>query len=46
MKCPRCKERKKVALSSSDGFSQDVRECGLCGAVWTFLGEELVMLDE
>ena len=40
MKCPLCKSRKHVELDlHADGFSQDVRECGDCGAVWTFSGE-------
>lgn len=46
MKCPVCKERKRINLNSADGYSQDSRECGKCGAIWTFVGDELVILSE
>jgi len=37
MKCPLCKSRKHVEIDlHAEGFSQDARECGDCGGVWTF----------
>lgn len=42
MKCPLCKSREHVEIDlHSDGFAQDVRECGDCGAVWTFVGDAI-----
>ena len=39
MKCPFCKGREHVEIDlHADGYSQDARECGDCGAVWTFSG--------
>lgn len=28
----------------ADGFSQDLRECGVCGAMWTYSGSTLKMI--
>jgi hypothetical protein len=28
----------------ADGFSQDARECGNCGGIWTFSGENLKII--
>lgn len=36
MKCPECGKREKVEISSVEGYAQDIRECGFCGAIWTF----------
>ncbi len=42
MKCPVCKNREHVEIDlHADGFSQDARECGDCGSIWTFSGEGL-----
>ncbi len=39
MKCHLCKGREHVEIDlHAEGFSQDARECGDCGAVWTFSG--------
>lgn len=45
MKCPRCKERKNVEVNFIAGYAQDIRECGKCGLTWTFIGDELVILE-
>ncbi len=40
MKCPLCKSRQHIEIDlHAEGFAQDARECGDCGAVWTFSGE-------
>ena len=45
MKCPMCKSRAQVEIDlHAEGFSQDARECGSCGAVWTFSGEKLKII--
>jgi len=37
MKCPICKNREHVEIDlHAEGFSQDARECGECGVIWTF----------
>jgi len=42
MKCPLCKSREHVEIDlHAEGFSQDARECGVCGGIWTFSGEKL-----
>ena len=47
MKCPLCKSREHVEIDlHADGFSQDVRECGDCGAIWTFSGNKLKVIKE
>lgn len=45
MKCPLCKGREHVEIDlHAEGFSQDARECGDCGGVWTFSGERLKII--
>lgn len=45
MKCPSCFSRQHVEISlHADGFSQDIRECGVCGAMWTYSGSALKMI--
>ena len=45
MKCPICKSREHVEIDlHADGFSQDARECGVCGGIWTFSGNVLKMI--
>ena len=45
MKCPICKNRKHVEIDlHAEGFSQDARECGDCGGVWTFSGNVLKII--
>jgi len=36
IKCPICKNEAHVEIDThSDGFAQNLQECGDCGAVWT-----------
>lgn len=45
MKCPLCKSREHVEIDlHADGFSQDARECGDCGGVWTFSGDVMKII--
>lgn len=45
MKCPLCKAREHVEIDlHADGFAQDARECGDCGAVWTFSGNVIKII--
>ncbi len=45
MKCPLCKSRKHVEIDlHAEGFSQDVRECGDCGCIWTFSGDAIKII--
>ncbi|WP_083928742.1 hypothetical protein [Geopsychrobacter electrodiphilus] len=45
MKCPLCKGREHVEIDlHAEGFSQDARECGDCGAIWTFSGDALKII--
>lgn len=45
MKCPSCFSRQHVEISlHADGFAQDIRECGDCGALWTYSGCTLKMI--
>ncbi len=45
MKCPICKSRGHVEIDlHADGFSQDARECGDCGGIWTFSGAVLKII--
>lgn len=40
--CPFCHATKQVELDMhSDGFAEDLRECGECGSVWTGMRENL-----
>jgi hypothetical protein len=45
MKCPLCKGRKHIEIAlHADGFSQDARECGDCGGIWTFSAGDLKII--
>jgi len=45
MKCPLCQSRENVEINlHAEGFSQDARECGKCGGIWTFSGEHLKII--
>jgi len=36
MECPICKNSHHVEIDThSDGFAENLQECGLCGALWT-----------
>ena len=45
MKCPLCKSREHVEIDlHAEGFSQDARECGECGCIWTFSAHTIKIL--
>lgn len=47
MKCPMCKSREHVEIDlHADGFAQDARECGDCGAIWTFKGVDMKIIKQ
>lgn len=46
MKCPSCQNRTQVDIHEADGYSQDSRECGICGCVWTFHENQRVIIKE
>lgn len=47
MKCPICKNRAHIEIDlHADGFSQDARECGDCGSIWTFSGKVLKIIKQ
>lgn len=36
MRCPVCNNREHVDIDlHSEGFAEDIIECGVCGAVWS-----------
>ncbi len=45
MKCPVCSEKRRVEIDThSDGFAENLQECGRCGALWTSKGETQVLI--
>jgi len=45
MKCPLCKSKEHVEIDlHAEGYSQDARECGVCGGIWTFSGDVLKII--
>lgn len=45
MKCPICGSRAHVEIDThSDGFAENLQECGHCGALWTRKGEREIIL--
>jgi uncharacterized Zn finger protein len=47
MKCPICGNRHQVEIDThSDGFAENLQECGHCGALWTRKGERVIVLHE
>ena len=45
MKCPRCNNKEHIEVDlHADGFSQDAIECGDCGCIWTYSGQELKII--
>ncbi|MFA5517089.1 MAG: hypothetical protein WDA20_12455 [Desulfuromonadales bacterium] len=45
MKCPICGGKTRVEIDThSDGFADNLQECGDCGTVWTRKeGEEIIL---
>jgi transposase-like protein len=36
MECPVCNKSNRVEIDThSDGYAENIQECGHCGAVWT-----------
>lgn len=46
MKCPNCGCRSKINISEGKGYSQDIRECGACGTVWSFVESQIKIIQE
>ena len=47
MKCPVCKDRNHVEVNQhSDGYCENIRECGTCGTVWGWKEGERFILTE
>lgn len=45
VRCPVCKSKTKVEIDThSDGFAENLEECGNCGAVWTMKGNVEILL--
>ncbi|MBE0598644.1 MAG: hypothetical protein IH614_15400 [Desulfuromonadales bacterium] len=45
MKCPVCGNRHQIEIDThSEGFVENLQECGHCGAVWTRKGEQEIVL--
>ncbi|WP_291315954.1 hypothetical protein [Desulfuromonas sp.] len=45
MECPICKRKNHVEIDThSDGFAENLQECGDCGALWTSKeGKEIIV---
>ena len=45
MECPICKDRTHIEIDThSDGFAQNLQECGNCGALWTRENNQSVVI--
>jgi len=45
MICPICQGKAHVEIDThSDGFAENLQECGDCGALWTRKGEEQIVI--
>jgi len=45
MECPVCRNKAHVELDThSDGFAENLQECGDCGALWTSKGGESILI--
>lgn len=45
MECPVCKNTHHVEIDThSDGFAENLQECGHCGALWTCKREKSIIL--
>lgn len=45
MKCPICSTTAHVEIDThSDGFAENLQECGECGTVWTVKGERVIVV--
>lgn len=47
MKCPLCNSIQHVEIDlHADGFAQHACECGDCGGIWTYVGQDLKIIKE
>lgn len=45
MNCPLCDSTAHLEIDlHSDGYCQDALECGDCGGIWTYSGNELKII--
>lgn len=45
MVCPACGKSTHVEIDThSDGFAQNLQECGACGALWTCKEEKEILI--
>lgn len=45
MECPVCKDKCHVEIDThSDGYAQNIQECGSCGTVWTNKEQKEIVL--
>lgn len=45
MKCPQCKSSEHIGIDlHADGYCQSAFECGDCGGIWTYSGEDLKII--
>jgi hypothetical protein len=45
LECPICKNKTHVEIDThSDGFTENLQECGDCGALWAVKGEREIII--
>ena len=45
MKCPLCKSTGHIEIDlHADGYCQDALECGDCGGIWTYSGNDIKLI--
>ena len=45
MKCPICNSKTRVEIDThSDGYAENLQECGACGALWICRGDSEIIL--
>ena len=45
MECPICQNKKQIELDThSDGFAENLQECGNCGALWISKGNASIVV--
>lgn len=45
MECPVCHDDHHVEIDThSDGFADNLEECGNCGSMWTLKGDREIMI--
>lgn len=47
VKCPACKNKSRVEINlHSDGFANNLHECGDCGALWIHKEEAVILISK